>query len=266
MNEAEIRNKFLAGNKLKIKTAWIAVMALVVITAVFSFDYFKEPDNGYKENVYNDDGILSDTAIEKIEGGNRVLYDAGISGEIVVVAEKNSGGNRNLPKRAEELFKKYKVSENGVLIIMSVPTGKSSGIKAAISGFLDDLLGRRYRYSYFPGRNVDYALAGKVENDFEPAFNERYENGDYNGAVLSMFGSIFDYFAAENGLELPEPDAAVYAAGELNKTESSFSPVSVIGMVILLIFIISIFGRKSGKKEPYSAPHRVYKSPGWFGY
>jgi uncharacterized membrane protein YgcG len=272
MNEMEIRNKFLKGNRFKINIAWLITIALVVCTIIFSFIFGGNSGDMFQTSterwVHDNDGLLSDATLSEILAkNNRLLLEVNNKPEIVVAIEKDSSKNKNLPKRAEDLFKEYKVSDYGMLFIVAVPDNSQSGIGAAINEFIDDLLGTpRYSYSYCLGRNVDYLLGDRIELEYEDAFFDYYKAGNYNDAVLSMFNNLYNDFGGQHGLSANAGSAAAepHSEGFLGAVHESRASgmVSIIAIIILALFMIFIFSRR---RRPY-VPHRVYRSPRWFGF
>lgn len=262
MNEMEIRDKFLRGNKLKINLAWVVTIAVVIAAVIFSFNFFREVPAVRNEWVVDNDGILRDATIGHINDRNRALRDSGVSAEIVVVVEENHSRNRNLGRRAENLFAEHGVSDHGLLIVMVTPD-RSPGIVANIRGFIDDLLGTQlYDYYILPGRN--FINSHRISTDFEASFGAYYVGGDYNAAVLSIFDGI--YYNHLGGGEIsaghsPEPQVAGRNADVFTSFDTS--AISVIAMVMLVLFMIVILSRRRGV---HMMPRRVYRSPRWFGF
>jgi len=71
MNEMEIRNKFLKGNRAKLRLAWTITIAVIIFTVIFSFSFSGEQDNGQNRGrVIDSAGILSDATIDRINEQN----------------------------------------------------------------------------------------------------------------------------------------------------------------------------------------------------
>ena len=258
MNEMEIRDKFLAGNRAKIKLAWFATIAVVVATAVFSFYFFAEAEAPRRDWVIDSAGILSDATIAHINERNNVLRDE-MGTEFLVVVERDSSNNRNLGRRADNLFSQHNVSENGMLLIMAVPESQS-GIGGFISGIVDSIAGGRYAYWLRLGRNADDTLDHRIERDFADAFFAYYDAGNFNMAIRSMVDNIYyNHFGGADLASIPAPSTPgmsteIYAPG--------IQFVSVAAIIILALFMIMIFSRRRRVHTPF----RVYRSPRWFGF
>ena len=263
MNEMEIKDKFLRGNRFKMSLAWVVTVALVIFTIVFSFRFFREDVRGRDGWVIDNDRILRQTTIDEINAMNRALRESGRDAEILVVVERDSRANRNLPRRAENLFSTHSVSENGLLLIMAVPDS-STGIGSLISGIVDDVMGGRYDYAYAAGRGIPRSLDERITGEFASAFVAYYDAGNYDAAILSMFGNIFNYSHFGGGGLAAAP--VVPQAPQTHAAGMSFvydysrflSPAAVI---ILVFFIVMILGRRRRVRAPF----RVYRSPRWFG-
>ena len=257
MNEMEIRNKFLKGNRAKIKLAWTATIAAIIFIVIFSF--INGGNNTHTQDwVIDGAEILSDATIASINEKCGILY-AEKGTEFLVVVEKDSGNNRNLEKRAKDLFEKNNVSSNGILLIMAVPA-ESSGIGAFIDGFLDALLGGRSAYHVHFGRNADDTLDHKLER-FDGEFFGFYDAGMYNMAVSSMVDNI--YYNHFGGRELLDNTAhsiaPTYVPYDAGAAVVPF--LSTVSIIILVVLLIMVFSRK---RRVYT-PRRVYRSRSWFG-
>lgn len=223
MNENEIRDKYLRGNKAKLNIAKIATVCLMIAAVLLSVYTGGSSETNLKNRVYDNDKILSDATINAINGKNDSLSRA-TGAEIVVVVEKDSSKNKDLPKRAEKLFKDYKVSDNGLLFIVAVPketqkalntanssteTAESTTSDSKINRIINDIADavesageaisgifseNKYAYAYSIGRNVDYSLDEKLDGIFADNFDSYYNSGNYNAAVLNTFNAFYDYF------------------------------------------------------------------------
>ena len=222
MNENMMKEKYLRGNRAKLSLAKI-VTALMIITALLlSMFVFTKPEFAKPKNwVYDKDGILNDSTINAINDKNMALSKSGT--EIFVVVEKGDSKNKDLVKRAEKLFKDYKVNDNSMLFIMAVPEINASGSPntnavedwgRAIGDFFEDLFGsERYSWAYRLGRNVDYDLDSKINGIFASNFDAAYAAGNYNAAVLDTFNALANYFNKNNDGNLKYSENTVYSAG-----------------------------------------------------
>ena len=213
-SEEIIKAKYLKWNRLWIKTAKVLTV-IMIITALLLSKYVFKPDGRSvsvksSSRVYDKSGVLSEATVGAINDGNIALYEStGSKAEIVAVVEKGNSSDKGLYKKAEKLFKEYKVKDGGVLFIVSVPTyAPSSGrvdFGTAIGGVIDGLMndifgGGRQAYAYYRGRNVDYSIDSRIDGIFESAqFRENYAERNYDAAVLYAFNAVSDYLEQSYG-------------------------------------------------------------------
>ena len=275
MNEDAIREKYLKGNKAKLQTAKIATAFMIIAALFISWFVLDAPKGTAKGWVYDKDGVLSDATVNAVNNKNDYLFDR-TGAEVVVVVEKDSGKNTDLVKRAEKLFKDYKVSDSGVLFIMSVyPSDTTSGgvvgewvnsLVGAVEGIFGT--GGNYTYAYRIGRNVPYSLDDRIDDIFEDNFYEAYDAGNYNAAVLDTFNAFAGYFEQEYNLT---PGNTAYAGSVNNQSDSNGgfairTTIQIINIGIIFfvlagaIIIVGAFNRRS-----YGRPRRVYRKSSWFG-
>ena len=265
INEAEIRDRFLRGNKLKLNFAWAMVIALIIATTIFSFHIFQESfsRDGW---VVDSAGVLSDATIAHINERNTALRESG-AGEIFVVVEQDSSNNRNLANRADRLFNDHNISDNGMLLLVSVER-TATGIGAAIGGFIDSILGGREAYFLRIGRNVeDYSLDNHIQSHgaFGSEFLRYYNAGNYNMAVRSMVNNVYySHFDGANIVLSGIPSAPIPHGGMFTAVylDGLYNFITVAAVVILVLFIIMVLSRR---RRVHMMPRRVYRSPRWFG-
>ncbi|MCL2096316.1 MAG: TPM domain-containing protein [Oscillospiraceae bacterium] len=295
MNGNNIKEKYLRGNKLKLtlaKTASAMMIAAALILSLFVFDRqeaYESPGNW----IYDGEGILSDMSIYEINGKNTALKD--LTGrdeaEIVVVIEKENGKNKDLTKRAEKLFKDYKVSDSGMLLIISVP-GSAAPVRQEnperpaansveewgrkIGEFFDGLFGNgRETYAHYIGRNVDDSIKKQIKDGIENIltnnFDANYSEGNYNAATLGTFNSIINYFGEYYNIGFA--DSAAYqtyytappvfeSAEQARRQPVRLSSILITTGIILIGFGVSGIFKSGGKNKKVS---RVYRNPAWFG-
>ena len=280
MNEQKIKDKYVRGNKIKLNIAKIVTVIMIIGAVLLSvFLVSKSAGKAKLSWVYDNPKILSDSAISAINSKNSDLYKStGV--EIVVAVEKDSGSNKDLPKRAEKLFKDYKVSDSGMLFITAIPDEKS-GIGKAIGDAINSILGEnKYSYAYYIGRNVDYSLDSQIDSIFSSNFQGSYDKGDYNGAVLNAFNALYNYFTNPgNGTganasgsttyynnssahSSPVPSDYNYNYTIYSSGASYYRVLELIGIIAFIGVMIYIFTRRRGP-----GVNRVYRSgsPFWFG-
>ena len=268
INEAEIRDKFLRGNRAKLNFTWFMVIALIIATTIFSFRIFEETfvRDGW---VVDGAGVLSDATIAHINERNMALRESG-AGEIFVVVEQDSSNNRNLANRADRLFNEHNISDNGMLLLVSVERTAPTGIGAAIIGFVDNILGGRDAYFMRLGRNVeDYSLDNHIQFDgvFGSEFLRFYNSNppNYNLAVRSMVDNVYySHFDGANidlsGISAaPIPHGGMFTGVYLG---GLYNFITVVAIVILVLFIVMVLSRR---RRVHMMPRRVYRSPRWFG-
>ncbi|MCL2771902.1 MAG: TPM domain-containing protein [Oscillospiraceae bacterium] len=280
MNEQQIKDKYIRGNKIKLNIAKIATVIMIIAAVLLSVFVLSNSSVKAKSSwVYDKSKILSDSTINTINSKNGDLYKTS-GAEIVVVVEKDSSSNKDLPKRAEKLFKDYKVGDNGILFVTAIPDEKS-GIGKAIGDAIDSIFGStRYSYAYYIGRNVDYSLDSQIDSIFSDNFQSDYNSGNYNGAVLNTFNALYDYFANNNAGTTYSTANAGYTTYHNNSygypsapnynyvTVSHFGGYGLFAIlptlmvIAFIVFIIYIFTRRRGP-----GARRVYRSgsPFWFG-
>ena len=268
MNEDAIKEKFLRGNNAKLKAAKIAAAAMIITALILSSLLFGASGSQSKW-VYDGDDILSDATIAAINNRNEALYGAtGEKAEIVVVVERESGKNRDLPKRAEKLFKDYGVSSDGMLFIVSVPENAAPAKNAFeqwgrdVGEFFGGLFGGdRDSHACFIGKNVDHSLSVKKEEIFANYFNVSYSAADYNVAVLDTFNAFlgeFEKYFDVNTVELTAYSNSPSLLSRAMKTIST-AAVIIVGLFAAILIIGAIFGRNKN----YGVK-RVYKRVSWF--
>jgi len=269
MTEDAIKEKYLRGNKAKLNAAKLAAIAMVAAALILSVIFFGADET--KSWVYDKDEVLSESTVDKINQKSAALYGAtGEKAEIVVVVEV--GGERDLTKKAEKLFKEHKVGNDGMLFVVSVPQNASSEKGAVgewaenmaenIGGFFGGLFGNNLPYAYFMGRNVDYSLVNAAEGIFNDNFKELYEACDYNAAVVNTFDAFYSGFENLYGTDGYDFDSA-----ENVKEPDDATPARAIFAWIIIPLIIifaaeALFRAVFSKKNAGAA--RVYKNFSWF--
>ena len=272
-NEDIIKAKYLKWNKTKITIAKI-ITALMIIAALLLSKYVLTPsENKSAQNwVYDTNNILGDITINEINGRNQVLYsESGSKSEIVVVVEKGKLGDKDMFKRADKLFKKYKVSDGGILMLISVPEVPSSHSSnnaleewgQDVEDFFNDLFGNEKQpFAYSRGRNVNNSLSNsEIENIFRDYFNTNYQSGNYNTAVLNTFNALADYmengyisdkvqtYASNTPIESGEIESVLSAGNTQTTTSSRLSASPILGIIIIFIVLFIIFGFLSKGKR-----------------
>ena len=273
-----IKEKYLKGNKAKLTMAKIAT-AVMIITALMFSQFSGAPLLNMKPGnwVHDKAGVLSDATINAINQHNAALSSL-TGAEIVVAVEKRN--DRDLIRRAEKLFKDYKVSDNGILFLVSASGNASVPNKPdrpdkpdkpsknaveewaeSIGEFFSNLFGGdRYSYAYYIGRNVDYSIREQIEGIFENNFYENYAAANYNAAVLDTFDAFLKYFEGYHNISASDHANTAIA----NSSPSFFTLTrSVLGVVVILGLALILVGIFSGRKN--KKVQRVYRSPSWFG-
>jgi uncharacterized membrane protein YgcG len=255
-----IREKYLRGNKAKLTMAKIATAAMIIIALMFSHQFLPETAtrNAEKIRVHDKDGILSDATI------NAINARASSQPEIVVAVEKDSGSNRDLAKRAEKLFKDYKLNDNGILFIVSVreKTDTNNVVEEWVEkNIVERFAGGRHSHSYFIGRNIEYSFRNEIDGIIADNFSASYEEGNYNAAVLDTYNAFLEYFGySDAGMSEP----AGNSAAEAGVTTTYATGIRfTLGVVAILGAALILVGMFTGSRKN-RAVRQVYKSSSWF--
>jgi hypothetical protein len=259
INENAIKEKYLRGNKTKLTLAKIATAAMIVTALMFSQHFLSDINinTAAQTHVYDSDGILSDATINAING----RVSAGP--EIVVAVEREHSRNRDLFKRAERLFNDYKVNDNGILFIISVPENTSSRNaveKWVEKNIVERFSGKKYSHAYFLGRNIDYSFRSEIDNIFGDDFRDSYAAGDYNAAALAAYDAFLEYFGYQYMSEIRENQAVPGSSSPsfARGVRFSLGVAAVLGAALILAGMFTGGGKNK-------AARKVYKRSSWFG-
>lgn len=288
INEDAVKEKYLRGNKAKLQAAKTATVLMIIAAILFSWFVYGVPVNTVsKKWVYDKDGILNDITINAINSKNAALFNQ-TGSEIVVVVEKDSSSNANLPKRAEKLFKDYKVSDTGVLFIVAVPTKDTTpgGVIGQIVDSVKEAVGyNRYSYAYQIGRNVNYSLDSQIDGMFNDNFKTDYNSGNYNAAVMDAFNALANYFEQYYNLNPSSGGSVTTSANNYNSAgnthvnqtvpaapfsttaaaaSSSSVNISSIFVVFFVLILAVVLVGKLGRRVR-GINRGVYTKPSWFG-
>ena len=267
MSEEAIKEKYLRPNKTKLQMAKLASAMMIIAALLLSRYIFKKPID-ISTAVYDEADKLSETTVSKINERNAAM--AGLTdgkAKIVVVTEKEKSGHDDLKKKAEKLFKKYKLGNDGMLVIVSVYSGEEgffSGIGNKIGDFFGNLFGGgaedQQTYAYCKGKNMDYVKADDIKRILDAHFsNIGADSFECNEAFLGAYSYLADLVDEHYGIKSQSygPDAVEHEeSGASNDRIKIF--VGVLGVFVALFILLSIL---TGKKSPL----RVYKKPFWFG-
>ena len=262
MTEADIKEKYLRANKLKLRLAKFATILMIIAAlAISRAGVTISNKKDFSKTVYDNDRILSvDDTINVIEARNAALYELK-EAKIIVVAEKAKSSYNDLQKKADKLFKDYKTGDNGMLFVVSLH--KSSGFGDDIADFFSGIFGGGTQpYAYSTGRNLGDISDDRIDNIFRDCFINNYNDGKYNAAVLDTFNSLADYF--DRYYDINSKNYTDFVHEDINSnTSNSRSYISIAGVIAIFVLLFILLGSLTRKKD--SKASKVYKNPFWFG-
>ena len=267
MNENAIKEKYLKLNNIKLQTAKLISLLMIAAALLLSWFVFETPPKaGMSRAVYDEAEILSDAAVQKMEGRSASLAElTDGKARLAVFTEKEKSNYRELEKKAEKLFKSHKLGDDGLLFV-AYAQKSSGGFGEAIGEFFGDLFGGGgQRYAYQKGRNVDYIPDAEIKRILDASFAgiDEEENFDRNAAFLTAYDLLADLFDAHYEINShdhasgPAPDDAEPGSNIAGIVRVVFGTVALF---VILFFVVGILAHKN--KQGAS---RVYKKPFWFG-
>ena len=260
--EEAAKANYIKSNREKLQIAKLLTVAMIIVALLMSFFVFESPAP-LRQWVYDNDNILNDATINVINYKNSELQ-AITGSEVVVVVEEASGKNKDVDKRAGQLFKNYKVDDKGILILMVVPAVRDNNksnvsaleewgasIGESIGEFFGSIFGvEESYYGYRSGRNVDFSLETMLQDNgvFSGEFTENYNAGNYNAALLNAFNAVIAYF--ENYYDLGLESSYVLSEIDPPQVVSSagYSLFTIIIAILILMLVLIFSGRKKARR------------------
>jgi len=269
MTEADIKEKYLKLNTTKLQLAKIAAVLMIIAALFISWHGYdlKSSVKNPSKTVYDNVPVLSDGTLKAIESRNAAFYE--LTGDknarIFVVVEKDRSSYNDLQKKADKLFKDYKVGDNGILFVVTIY--ESNGWLDDILDSIDDLVGGgTQRYAYHKGRNLNELKDGQIINIFRNNLvnggEYKYKPDNYDDAILNTFNVLADNFDLIYGTDSKNYKHIEIPADETDEPSSAVFPV-ILGVIILLGGLLVILGILTKRANP--GVSKVYKRPFWFG-
>jgi len=266
MSEEAIKEKYLRPTKTKLQLAKLASALMIIAALLLSRYVFKAPLKiEVLHTVYDEANQLSQEAFDKIEQrGNAIYEQSGKKAKIVLVVSDEQKNYRGLKNQAEELFSAYKLSDDSLLLVLSLHE-YSGGVVDSIVGVFDDLVGGgRQPFAYHKGKNLNKLL----DSDIDAIISENFLNSSYYGeknysdAVLGAYSALADKF--DEHYNIDSKNGSAENNGEPESTEESggkrvFQVAFGTAAIFLILFLC--FGILTGKKKD---PVPIYKKPFWF--
>ena len=216
------------------------------------------------EFVLNDDGILSQAAVEEINNMSRSQYLQNRTGVYVIAV--NTAHGENLEAFSERMFDQYQLEESSVLIVFSIEE----------SDFF-------IMPGYYVGRLLPDALGARLVDDI---IGPPFDAGDFDRAAIDGVAAILPYLQAyiPPAVALPDvsPPSAPGAANPATVQGGGVQPAGQapmgvfggFGVMIMLIIVIVVLvlvlsrprrmmGMGMGVMPPF---RRSFFNPwSWFG-
>jgi len=265
MTEDAIKEKYLKLNNIKLQAAKAATIIMIIAALFFTWSGSGTGilKKDLSKTVYDNDKILSlDDTINVIESRNAALSEltGNKDAQIIVVVEKGRSSYKDLEKKADKLFKSYKISESGMLFVVAVPNSKSSNWGESIGNFFADLFGGGIQpYAYHPGSNLGDFAEVRIDGIFDKNFDKNYDEGKYNAAILDTFNALADYFDEYYKIDSKNYKPAVIESSHVSQSRTYSIIIALFIIVGVLLIVFGVFTKKNPKAS------RVYKRPFWFG-
>ncbi len=215
----------------------------ILMTTPVSAVSIPEPTAAFYVNDFAD--VISSETEKYIIEKNDALY-ARTGAQIVIVTISGLGGE-SIEKYANSIFNEWKIgsseNNNGVLFLMSVAD--------------ED-------YWALQGKGLENTLsAGILANYLDSNVEKYFAAGDYNGAVLGFFNSVYNNLSQQYNYSGEEQN---------NNTSGEEAPVSIFGLIrgllrfigttgIIIVFIIfsviSSLLRRIGRRSHFGGYYHM---------
>ncbi len=228
----------------RIFSLYLILLILLSCTAVaFAFP---EPSDAFYVADYAE--VISDSTENTIIQQNNMLYEQ-TGAQIVVVTVRYLDAGYYADEYAVKLFNDWGVGDaeknNGILLLLVTEEGKGwltqgSGIEA-----------------YLTNDDIDYML--------DKYFWKKFDNGDFDGAVSSLFDELIDWYEDTYDFTLGD-SSYVEIEPESNSGYSGYSGsisrfLTKLIILIIIIAIISSVSRKGRRRRRQTYVNNFWVPP-----